>query len=124
MEFRGFVNPERAVSPTPCDEWKCIWSEVARIILTDTTIYCDQPAVLTQPVVCVRGIAPAFLGVVNVHRAGQHEEVLGVDDHAIPCGEFDFLGEGSRLRVAPIQVEDLEFQFAFHFLIFSSLIGS
>jgi hypothetical protein len=72
----------------------------------------------------VRGIAPAFLGVVNVHRAGQHEEVLGVDDHAIPCGEFDFLGEGSRLRVAPIQVEDLEFQFAFHFLIFSSLIGS
>jgi hypothetical protein len=124
MEFRGFVNPERAVSPTPCDEWKCIWGEVARIILTDTTIYCDQPAVLTQPVVCVGGIAPAFLRVVNVHRAGEHEEVLGVDDHAIPCGEFDLLGEGSRLRVAPVEVEDLEFQFAFHFLLLSSLIGS
>ena len=60
------------------------------------------------------GIAPAFLGVVNVHRAGQHEEVLGVDDHAIPCGEFHLLGEGSRLRVAPVKVEDLEFQFALH----------
>jgi hypothetical protein len=62
----------------------------------------------------VGGIAPAFLGVVNVHRAGEHEEVLGVDDHAIPCGEFHLLGEGSRLRVAPVEVEDLEFQFAFH----------
>jgi hypothetical protein len=41
----------------------------------------------------VRGIAPAFLRVVNVHRASQHEEVLGVNDDAIPCGEFDFLGE-------------------------------
>jgi hypothetical protein len=72
----------------------------------------------------VSRIAPAFFRVVNVHRASQHEEVLGVDDHAIPCGEFDLLGEGSRLRVAPVEVEDLEFQFAFHFLIFSSLIGS
>jgi len=50
----------------------------------------------------VSGIAPAFLGVVNVHRAGEHEEVLGVDDHAIPSGEFDLLGKTSRLRVAPI----------------------
>jgi hypothetical protein len=41
----------------------------------------------------VRGIAPAFLRVVNVHRAGQHEEVLSVDHDPIPCGEFDFLGE-------------------------------
>jgi hypothetical protein len=72
----------------------------------------------------VSRIAPAFLWVVNVHRAGEHEEVLSVDDHAIPCGEFDLLGEGSRLWVAPIQVEDLDFQFAFHFLFFSSLIGS
>jgi hypothetical protein len=102
LEFLGFVNSERAVSPTPCDEWETIRSEVARVILTDTTIYSDQPAVLTQPVVCVSRIAPAFLGVVNVHRAGEHEEVLGVDDHAIPCGEFDLLGEGSRLWVAPI----------------------
>jgi hypothetical protein len=31
--------------------------------------------------------------VVNVHRASEHEEVLGVDDDTIPCGEFDFLGE-------------------------------
>jgi hypothetical protein len=93
LEFLGFVNSERAVSPTPCDEWETIRSEVARVILTDTTIYSDQPAVLTQPVVCVSSIAPAFLGVVNVHRAGEHEEVLCVDDHAIPCGEFDFLGE-------------------------------
>lgn len=66
--------------------------------------------------VCVRGIAPAFYGVVNVHRAGEHEKILGVDDHAIPCGEFDLLGEGSRLRVAPVEIEDLEFQFAFHAL--------
>ena len=87
---------------------------MARIILTDTTIYCDQPAVLTQPVVCVGGIAPAFLRVVDVHRAGEHEEVLGVHYHPIPCGEFDLLGEGSRLRVAPVEIEDLEFQFAFH----------
>jgi len=77
---------------------------MARIILTDTTIYCDQPAVLTQPVVCIGGITPPFLRVVDVHRAGQHEEVVGVHDHAIPCGEFDFLGKGSRLRVAPVEV--------------------
>jgi hypothetical protein len=124
LEFLGFVNSERAVSPTPCDEGKYIRCEVARVILTDTTIYSDQPAVLTQPVVCVGGIAPAFLGVVNVYRAGEHEEVLGVHDHPIPCRQFYLLGEGSRLRVAPVEVEDLEFQFAFHFLIFSSLIGS
>jgi hypothetical protein len=60
------------------------------------------------------GITPAFLGVVNVYRAGQKEEVLGVHDHAIPCRQFHLLGEGSRLRVAPVEVEDLEFQFAFH----------
>jgi hypothetical protein len=66
---------------------------MARIILTDTTIYCDEPAVLTQPVVCVGGIAPPFLRVVNVHRAGEHEEVLCVDDDPIPCGEFNLLGE-------------------------------
>jgi hypothetical protein len=41
----------------------------------------------------VRGIAPAFLRVVDVHRAGEHEEVLGVDDDSIPCGEFNLLGE-------------------------------
>ncbi len=64
--------------------------------------------------VCVRGIAPPFLGVVNVHRASEHEEVLGVDDHAIPSGQFHLLAEGSRLRVAPVEIEDLEFQFAFH----------
>jgi hypothetical protein len=62
----------------------------------------------------VSRITPAFLGVKNVYRASQHEEVLGVDDHAIPCGEFDLLGEGSRLWVAPVKVEDLEFQFAIH----------
>lgn len=66
--------------------------------------------------VCVRGITPAFFGVKNVHRAGEHEEVLGVHDNAIPCGEFDLLGEGSWLRVAPVEVEDLQFQFAFHAL--------
>jgi len=66
---------------------------MARIILTDTTIYCDQPAVLTQPVVCVGGITPPFLRVVDVHRTCQHEEVLGVDDDSIPCGEFDLLGK-------------------------------
>jgi len=60
------------------------------------------------------GIAPAFIGVVNVYRAGEHEEVLGVHDHPIPCRQFYLLGEGSRLRVAPVEVEDLEFQFAFH----------
>jgi len=114
MEFLGFVNSERAVSPTPCDVGKCIRSKVARIILTDTTIYCDQPAILTQPVVCVSRIAPAFLRVVNVNRASEHEEVLGVDHDPIPCGEFDFLGEGSRLWIAPVEIEDLEFQFAFH----------
>jgi hypothetical protein len=72
----------------------------------------------------VGGITPAFLRVVNVHRAGKHEEVLGVDDHAIPCGEFDLLGEGSRLRVAPVKVENLEFQFALHNLLFSYLLLS
>jgi len=77
---------------------------MARIILTDTTIYCDQPAVLAQPVVCVGGIAPAFLRVVDVNRAGEHEEILGVDDDSIPCGEFDLFREGSRLRVAPVKV--------------------
>ena len=87
---------------------------MARIILTDTAIYCDQPAVLTQPVVCVCGISPAFLRVMDVHRAGEHEEVLGVYDDTIPCSEFDLLGEGSWLRVAPVEVEDLQFQFAFH----------
>ncbi len=80
---------------------------MARIILTNTTIYCDEPAVLTLPVVYVRGIAPAFFGVENIHWAGEHEEVLGVDNDTIPCGEFDLLGEGSRLRVAPVEVEDL-----------------
>ncbi len=64
------------------------------------------------------GIAPAFLGVVNVHRASEHEEVFGVDDHAIPCRQFHLLGEGSRLRVAPVEVEDLQFQFALHRLTF------
>jgi hypothetical protein len=97
---------------------------MARIILTDTAIYCDQPAVLAQPVVCVGGITPPFLRVVNVHRAGEHEEVLGVDDDSIPCGEFDLFREGSRLRVAPVEVEDLEFQFAFHFLLLSYLLLS
>ena len=72
----------------------------------------------------MRGIAPAFVGVVNVHRAGEHEKVVGIDDDPIPCGEFHFLGKGSRLRVAPVEIEDLELQFAFHFLILSSLIGS
>jgi len=97
---------------------------MARIILTDTTIYSDQPAILTQPVVGVRGIAPPFFGVVNVHRTGEHEEVLRVDDDPIPSGQFHLLGKGSRLRVAPIQIEDLQFQFAFHFLFFSSLLLS
>lgn len=77
---------------------------MARIILTDTAIYCDQPAVLAQPVVCVGGIAPAFLRVVDINRAGEHEEVVGVDDDSIPCGEFDLFREGSRLRVAPVEV--------------------
>jgi hypothetical protein len=72
----------------------------------------------------VSGVAPAFLGVVNVYRASQHEEILGVHDHAIPCRQFHLLGEGSRLRVAPIKVEDLEFQFAFHFLLLSYLLLS
>jgi hypothetical protein len=72
----------------------------------------------------VSGIAPAFRWVVNVHRASQHEEILGVHDHAIPCGEFDFLGERSRLRVAAVKVEDLEFQFALHFLFLSYLLLS
>jgi hypothetical protein len=72
----------------------------------------------------VRGIAPTFVGVVNVHRAGEHEEVVSVDDDAIPCGEFDLLAPGSRLRVAPVEVEDLEFQFAFHFLFLSYLLLS
>jgi len=54
--------------------------------------------------VCVGGIAPPFLCVADIHRAGEHEEVLGVHDHPIPCGEFDLLGEGSRLRVAPVEV--------------------
>jgi hypothetical protein len=62
----------------------------------------------------VRGITPAFLGVENVHRAGEHEEILGVDDHTIPSGQFDLLGKCARLRIPAIQVEDLEFQFAFH----------
>lgn len=87
---------------------------MARIILTDTTIYCDQPAVLTQPMVGAGGIAPAFLRVVDVHRTGEHKEILGVDDDTIPCGEFDLLGEGSRLRVAPVEVEDLKFDLAIH----------
>ena len=104
MDFAGFVDSERSVPTTPCDQRKGVRSEMARIILTDTTIYCDQPAVLAQPVVCVGGIAPAFLRVVDIHRAGEHEEILGVDDDSIPCGEFDFLGEGSRLRVAPVKV--------------------
>jgi hypothetical protein len=107
MEFRGFVNPERTISSTPCDVGKGIWSNIARIILTDTRIYCDEPAILTQPVVCIGGIAPSFLRVVNVHWAGQHEEVFCVYDDPIPCGEFDLLGEGSRLRVAPVKVEYL-----------------
>jgi len=64
--------------------------------------------------VCVCGIAPPFLCVADIHRAGEHEEVLGVHYHPIPCGEFDLLGEGSRLRVAPVEIEDLEFQFALH----------
>ncbi len=64
--------------------------------------------------VCVGGIAPAFLRVVDIHRTGEHKEVLSVDDDSIPCGQFDFLREGSRLRVAPVEVEDLEFQFALH----------
>jgi hypothetical protein len=62
----------------------------------------------------VRGIAPAFFGVVNVHRAGEHEEILGVHDHTIPCGQLDLLREGSRLRIPPVEIEDLQFQFAFH----------
>ena len=107
VNFTCFVNPNRTISPTPCDKWKWIWGEVARIILTDTTIYCDEPAILTLPVVYVRGIAPPFFGVENIHRAGEHKEVLGVDDDAIPCGEFDLLGECAWLRVAPVEVEDL-----------------
>jgi len=55
-------------------------------------------------VVCIGGITPAFLRVVDVNRAGEHEEVVGVDDDSIPCGEFDLLGKGSRLRVAPVEV--------------------
>jgi hypothetical protein len=55
----------------------------------------------------VRGIAPQFFGVENIHRACEHKEVLGVDDDTIPCGEFDLFGERSRLRVAPVEVEDL-----------------
>ena len=97
---------------------------MARIILTDTTIYCDEPAVLTQPVVCVGGIAPAFLRVVDVHRAGEHEKVVGIDDDPIPCGEFHLLGKCARLRVAPVQVEDLEFDLAIHFLLLSYLLLS
>jgi hypothetical protein len=109
LEFAGFVNPERAISPTPCDVRQPIRRKIARVILTDTAIYSDQPAVLTQPVVYMGGIAPAFLGVVNVHRASQHEEVFGVDDHAVPSRQFHLLGEGSRLRIPAIQGEDFDF---------------
>jgi len=53
------------------------------------------------------GIAPFLLRVVNVHRAGEHDEVWQDNGDPVPCVKFDILGEGSGLRVAPVEVCDL-----------------
>ena len=53
------------------------------------------------------GVSPAFLGVVNVHRPGEHDEMRKHDGDSVPCVEFDIFREGSRLRVAPVEFGDL-----------------
>ena len=67
----------------------------------------NEPAVAPQYIVSVGGVSPLLLGVVNVHRAGQHNEMRQHDGDPVPCVEFDILREGSRLRVAPVEFGDL-----------------
>ena len=67
----------------------------------------DEPAVAPQYIVSVGGVSPAFLGVVNVHRAGEHDEMRKHNSNSVPCVKFDILREGSRLRVSPVESDDL-----------------
>ena len=67
----------------------------------------NEPAVAPQYIVSVGGVSPAFLWVVNVHRAGEHDEMRKHDGDSVPCVEFDILREGSRLRIPPVEFGDL-----------------